>query len=80
MKTQAQQISERLKNIIQIDGVSSIENLLIVLKSDLAQLFSSYMYVQPQNIAVSAKQDEDGNFIFTTQIKTSHILDFGVMI
>ena len=80
MKTQAQQIQERLKSIVTVDRTSSIENLLVVLKSDLTQLFSSYMYVMPQNITVGAKQDINGNFIFNVQINTDHIIDFGMMI
>ncbi|MCL2256321.1 MAG: hypothetical protein FWC11_05645 [Firmicutes bacterium] len=80
MKTQSQQINERLKKIRAIDKTPSVDNLLIVLKSDLTQLFSNYMYVRSQNIFVDASQDDEGNIIITAQVKTDHLLDFGSMI
>lgn len=80
MKTQSEQIVDRLKTVMNADRMSGVENISKVIKSDIFDLLTSYMYLQIGDIELSIELVKDGNYILNLTAKSTHLIGAGKMI
>ncbi|MDR2201375.1 MAG: cell division topological specificity factor MinE [Clostridiales bacterium] len=78
MKT-ADLINDRLKNLMIGERGASGGKLLTVLKSDLKQLFSNYMYISDGDLHLELDLTENGEHLFNLTVRSTRLYDIGKM-
>ena len=78
---QREQIKNRLKTLMLSDKIEGYETLMLVLRSDLMAIFSSYMILDSKDsLKLSLDIREDGKYYFNINAIANRIIDPGKMI
>ena len=73
-------IDERIKNMLISDKHFDTKDMIKVIRNDMYVLLNNYLEISPQDILVTIKVNEYGEYELRVDVKTERLKIFGTQI